>query len=68
MEKSKLSELMLRVNNDRDEIAFSNIFDFLAPKIKAYFMQNGLTVDYSEELTQEVMSNIWLKSDKYDPD
>ena len=31
-------------------------------------MQNGLTVDYSEELTQEVMSNIWLKSDKYDPD
>ena len=52
MDKSKLSELMVKVKNDRDQIAFSNLFDFLAPKLKAYFIQNGLSADISEELTQ----------------
>ena len=66
MDKSKLSELMVKVKNDRDQIAFSNLFDFLAPKLKAYFIQNGLSADNSEELTQEVMSIIWSKSDRYD--
>ena len=66
MDKSKLSELMVKVKNDRDQIAFSNLFDFLAPKLKAYFIQNGLSADISEELTQEVMSIIWSKSDRYD--
>ena len=67
MEKLELVEMMEKIKKDRDEIAFSNIFDFLAPKIKTYFMQNGLSTDISEELTQEVMSTIWSKSDKYDP-
>tara|TARA_Y100000817_G_C16821278_1_gene529003 strand:- start:427 stop:960 length:534 start_codon:yes stop_codon:yes gene_type:complete len=66
MDKSKLSELMVKVKNDRDQIAFSNLFDFLAPKLKGYFIQNGLSADNSEELTQEVMSIIWSKSDRYD--
>ena len=67
MDKSRLSELMVKVKNDRDQIAFSNLFDFLAPKLKGYFIQNGLSADNSEELTQEVMSIIWSKSDRYDP-
>jgi RNA polymerase sigma-70 factor (ECF subfamily) len=66
MDKSRLLELMVKVKNDRDQIAFSNLFDFLAPKLKAYFIQNGLSADISEELTQEVMSIIWSKSDRYD--
>ena len=66
MEKLELVEMMEKIKKDRDEIAFSNIFDFLAQKIKTYFMQNGLSTDISEELTQEVMSTIWSKSDKYD--
>ena len=66
MDKSRLLELMVKVKNDRDQIAFSNLFDFLAPKLKAYFIQNGLSADNSEELTQEVLSIIWSKSDRYD--
>ena len=67
MNKLELSNLMVRISVDRDEIAFSNLFDFLAPKIKTYFIQNGLSPDNSEELTQEVMSIIWSKSKLYDP-
>ena len=40
MNKVKLSELMVKIKNDRDEIAFSDLFDFLAPKLKTYFIQN----------------------------
>ena len=66
MDKSKLSSLMSRITNDRDEQAFSSIFDFLAPKLNAYYIQNGLKKEIAEELTQEVMSIIWEKAHKYD--
>ena len=66
MNRVKLSELMVKIKNDRDEMAFSDLFDFLAPKLKTYFIQNGFRPENSEELVQEVLSNVWSKSDKYD--
>ena len=51
MEKSKLHKLMSRIQKDRDEMAFSEIFDFFAPKINAYFIQNRIKFESSEELT-----------------
>ncbi len=66
MNKSELTNIMIKITEDRDEMAFSDLFDFIAPKINTYFLQNGLTSDNAEELTQEVMSVIWTKSDKYD--
>jgi len=67
MNKEELPKLMIKINKDRDEIAFSSIFDFLAPKIKAYYLQNGIIAENAEELTQEVMSTIWSKSYQYNP-
>ena len=66
MEKSNLISLMKRIQNDRDEMAFSEIFDFFAPKINAYFIQNRIKTESSEELTQEVLSTVWVKSNLYD--
>ncbi len=65
MDKSDLANLISKVDINRDEIAFSKIFDFLAPKINSYYIQNGLSRDIAEELTQDVMSTIWLKSSLY---
>ena len=65
MNNSDLIKLMYKITKDRDELAFSNLFDFLAPKINAYYIQNGLVNDTAEELTQEVMSTIWTKADQY---
>ena len=67
MQKTELSDLMNKVKNDRDELAFSKIFDFLAPKVNAYFIQNSIKADTAEELTQEVMSTIWVKSNLFNP-
>ena len=44
MDKIKLSNLMVKIKDDRDEMAFSNLFDFIAPKLKAYFIQNRLSL------------------------
>ena len=65
MEKSNLNNLMKRIQKDRDEMAFSEIFDFFAPKVNAYFIQNGIKFESSEELTQEVLSTVWVKSNLY---
>ncbi len=67
MDKYELLKLMAKIQTDRDEIAFSKIFDFIAPKINSYFIQNRLSRDTSEELTQEVMSAVWSKADLYNP-
>ena len=67
MDKNELSELMIKVRDYRDELAFSDLFDFIAPKIKSYYIQNNVSSEIAEELTQEVLSTVWTKSDKYDP-
>ena len=66
MEKSNLNILMKQIQKDRDEMAFSQIFDFFAPKVNAYFIQNSINFESSEELTQEVLSTVWVKSNLYD--
>ena len=65
MENAKIIDLVKKVSEERDEIAFSEIFDFIAPKINAYYLQNGLITENAEELTQEVMSTVWAKSSLY---
>ena len=67
MDKTELEKLIYKITEYRDEIAFSKVFDFLAPKINAYYQQKGIDVENSEELTQEVMSTIWTKSYQYNP-
>ena len=68
MEKAHLTNLMKRIQKDRDELAFSEIFDFFAPKVNAYFIQNNIKFESSEELTQEVLSTVWVKSNLYEPE
>ena len=68
MENAKINDLVKKVSEERDEIAFSEIFDFIAPKINAYYIQNNLSAEHAEELTQEVLSTIWLKAELFDPE
>ena len=68
MENTKIIELVKKVAEERNEIAFSEIFDFIAPKINAYYIKNNLSIEQAEELTQEVLSTIWLKAELFDPE
>ena len=65
MENENLLKIENKISKDRDQSAFSELFDFLAPKINSYFIKNSLNYQLSEELTQEVMSTIWTKASLY---
>ena len=39
MENAKINDLLKKISEERNEIAFSEIFDFIAPKINAYFIR-----------------------------
>jgi RNA polymerase sigma-70 factor, ECF subfamily len=67
MENSQIIELVKKVSKERSELAFSEIFDFIAPKINAYYVRNNIGIEQAEELTQEVLSTIWLKAEQFDP-
>ena len=68
MDNSKIIDLVERIVKDRDERAFSDIFDFIAPKINAYYLKNNFSNDQAEELTQEVLSTIWMKAKLFNPE
>ena len=68
MENEKLIDLATKISRNRDERAFSKLFDYLAPKINAYYLRNSLSFEQSEELTQEVLSTIWAKINLFNPE
>ena len=65
MDNKKAVDLVKRIAKDRDETAFSEIFDFIAPKINAYYIKHNLSSEQAEELTQEVLSTIWIKAELF---
>ena len=62
MENKRAVDLISRIARDKDEKAFSEVFDYIAPKINAYYIQQKLSRELAEELTQEVLSTIWIKA------
>ena len=65
MDNKKAVDLVKRIVKDRDETAFSEIFDYIAPKINAYYIKHNLSSQLAEELTQEVLSTIWIKAELF---
>ena len=65
MDNKKAVDLVKRIAKDRDEAAFSEIFDYIAPKINAYYIKHNLSSELAEELTQEVLSTIWIKAELF---
>lgn len=51
-------------HQDRD--AFITIFEDFAPRVKSFLMRGGFNEEKAEELTQEVMINVWQKAQQFD--
>lgn len=61
--------LLDRVAQKRDKQAFEQLFDYFAPLVKGFLLSLPATVftaSMAEELTQEVMLNVWRKAHLYD--
>ncbi len=49
-----------------DRAAFARVFEFYAPRVKAYLLRLNSSDALAEELTQEVMLSVWRKASSFD--
>jgi RNA polymerase sigma-70 factor, ECF subfamily len=66
-EKQRFAALAKAVADERDESAFSVLFDYFAPRLKSWLMRQKMTSGEAEELVQEIMIVLWHKAGLYDP-
>ena len=59
-------DMLVEATGRRDRDAFSVLFNFYAPRIKAYLLRLNAPDSLAEELTQEVMLAVWRKADTFD--
>lgn len=50
-----------------DRIAFSELFEYFAPRIKAFMLRSGAGEANAEELAQETMLMVWRKAALFNP-
>ena len=60
-----LAGLLSRVAQSRDRVAFAQLFDHFAPRVKAFMMRKGSNAEQAEDLVQETMLAVWSKSQMY---
>ena len=51
----------------RDRAAFSRLFEYFAPRLKAYLMRAGAPAGAAEDFAQDAMLTVWRKADLFDP-
>lgn len=61
-----LGQWIIQVADQRDREAFAALFDYFAPRLKAYMMRGGSDPVSAEEFAQETMLTVWRKADRFD--
>lgn len=62
-----MNHLLLAVAENEDRQAFHTLFEYFAPRVKAFLFKQGTTPEMAEEVVQETMVNVWRKSAQFDP-
>ncbi|WP_244999696.1 sigma-70 family RNA polymerase sigma factor [Brevundimonas nasdae] len=50
----------------RDREAFADLFNYFAPRLKAWLVKSGATPGAAEDFAQDAMLAVWRKADLYD--
>ena len=66
-EPPDFSALLLNVGQDQDKIAFAEIFQHFAPRVKSYMLKLGNVDEIAEELAQQTLLKVWRKAQLFDP-
>lgn len=66
--RARLADCILRVAQSSCREAFTELFQFYAPRVKSYLMRIGAGENEAEEAAQEVMALVWRKAGQYDPE
>ncbi|WP_117194968.1 sigma-70 family RNA polymerase sigma factor [Rhizobium terrae] len=65
-EKDHFASLVKAVADERDQAAFTELFDHFAPRLKSWLVKRGMKSDEAEELVQDVMTVLWHRAHLYD--
>lgn len=65
-ERDRFADLMEAVAIHKDKAAYSELFAYYGPRVKAYLMRLGADNALAEELAQDVMVTVWRKADLFD--
>ena len=65
-ERDRLANCVEQIAQARSRAAFSEIFEYFAPRLKSYLVRLGSEAASAEEIMQEVMLNVWRKAEQYD--
>jgi RNA polymerase sigma-70 factor (ECF subfamily) len=60
--------LLTEVGERGDREAFARLYEYFAPRIKAYLLKVGAAADHAEDLAQETMVKVWRKAALYQSD
>ncbi len=66
MGNERLCELIEAVAKDQDKSAFSELFAYFFPRIRAYAVRGGSGSTEADELAQETMLTVWRRAASFD--
>lgn len=61
------TQLLLRVRDQRDRVAYQRLFDLFAGKVQGYLRRTGLDPADAENILQDIMLAAWQKAKLFDP-
>jgi RNA polymerase sigma-70 factor (ECF subfamily) len=65
-EPQDFAVLIEAIGARQDRVAFTRVFAYYAPRVKAYLLRLGLGEAQAEEVSQEVMVAVWRKAASFD--
>lgn len=60
------ADLIAAVAQQRDKAAFAELFQYFAPRVKAYLIRLGVPSGAADDLAQEALLMVWRKAHLYD--
>jgi RNA polymerase sigma-70 factor, ECF subfamily len=66
-EQMQWGRLIRAIADHQDRVAFAALFEYFAPRIKAFMQRSGASEANAEELAQETMLAVWRKAALFDP-
>ncbi len=55
-----------KIASQRDTSAFVSLFNYYAPRVKAYLRRQGMDGTQADDITQDVMLQIWNRAAQFD--
>jgi len=62
----QLAALIETIALEKNKDAFARLFEYYAPRLKAFGLKQGVSLAKVEELVQETMLMVWRKSESFD--